>query len=276
MALLAVAWLAPGLPQAWLALLFVLVSFGMGCSYPVSQITVQVAAGPARLGAAAGSVQFSRTLGAAIATTLLGALLFGTLAAGDPEVAALFARLVREGPALLPGLAEADRAALREGLTGAFRAAFGGAALLAASGQLAGLAGARAADLSTFAGCLPTVPYRTAAGGPDVVGLPPGRGGVTDAMATQSSPPDLGPPSGCRVLRWMRCRRRCCSASPAWPPAPGAGCCTATGATAAVPAAFLMVGLAGGAGQHRRLRLQPHLRRPAAALRRQRRCNRSR
>ena len=134
-ALLAVAWLAPTLPQAWLALLFVLVAFGMGCSYPVSQITVQVAAGPAKLGAAAGSVQFFRTLGAAIATTLLGALLFGTLAAGDAEVAALFARLVREGPALLPGLAEADRAALREGLTGAFRAAFSGAALLAGVGS---------------------------------------------------------------------------------------------------------------------------------------------
>jgi predicted MFS family arabinose efflux permease len=32
---------------------------GMGCSYPVSQITVQVAAGPARLGAAAASVQYA-------------------------------------------------------------------------------------------------------------------------------------------------------------------------------------------------------------------------
>ncbi|TDH61364.1 MFS transporter [Dankookia rubra] len=134
-ALLGVAWLAPVLPQPWLALLFVLVSFGTGCSYPTSQITVQVAAGPAWLGAAAGSVQFSRTLGAAIATTLLGALLFGTLAAGDPEAAALFARLVREGPALLPGLAEAERETLREGLTTAFRAAFGGAALLVAAGS---------------------------------------------------------------------------------------------------------------------------------------------
>ena len=50
---------------------------------PVVQITVQVAGGPARLGAAAASVQFSRTLGAAVATAVLGALLFGTLAAGD-------------------------------------------------------------------------------------------------------------------------------------------------------------------------------------------------
>ncbi|MCB4822098.1 MFS transporter [Roseicella aerolata] len=133
--LLAVAWLAPVLSPGWLALLFGLVATGMGTSYPVSQITVQVAAGPARLGAAAGSVQFSRTLGAAMATTLLGALLFGTLAAGDAGTADLFARLVREGPALLPGLAEAERSALKEGLTGAFRAAYGGAALLAAAGS---------------------------------------------------------------------------------------------------------------------------------------------
>jgi MFS family permease len=134
-ALLAVAWLAPALSPAWLALLFGLVSMGMGCSYPTSQITVQVAAGAGRLGAAAGSVQFARTLGAAIATTLLGALLFGRLAAGDAGLAALFARLVREGPGLLPALAAAERAALRQGLTEAFRAAYGGAALLAAAGS---------------------------------------------------------------------------------------------------------------------------------------------
>jgi predicted MFS family arabinose efflux permease len=133
--LVAVAWLAPVLGDAGLAALFGLVAIGVGCSYPVSQITVQVAAGPARLGAAAASVQFSRTLSAAVATALLGTLLFGSLAAGDPGIAALFARLVREGPALLPTLAEADRIALRAGLTEAFRAAYAGAAVLAAAGS---------------------------------------------------------------------------------------------------------------------------------------------
>lgn len=134
--LVAVALLGPLVSDAGLALLFGLASMGLGCSYPVSQITVQVAAGPARLGAAAASVQFARTLGAAIGTAFLGALLFGALAAGDPMVANLFARLVRGGARMLPELAEAERAGLRAGLSEAFRFAFLGAALLAGMGCL--------------------------------------------------------------------------------------------------------------------------------------------
>jgi EmrB/QacA subfamily drug resistance transporter len=135
--LVGVALIGGTLPVWALALLLTVVGFGMGCSYPVSQITVQVAAGPARLGAAAASVQYARTLGAAIGTTLLGAVLFGALAAGQAEVAALFARLVREGPAeLLSVLGEAERAALRAGLTEAFRLGFLTAAAMAACGSL--------------------------------------------------------------------------------------------------------------------------------------------
>lgn len=130
--LLLAAGFAPALPDFGLALLFGLASMGMSSSYPVSQITVQVAAGAARLGAAAASVQFARSLGAAAATALLGALLFGSLAAQDPLAADLFARLVREGAGLLPTLPEASRAVLAAGLTGGFRAAFLGAAVLVA------------------------------------------------------------------------------------------------------------------------------------------------
>ena len=80
-------------------------------------------------------MQFARTFGAALATALLGALLFGSLAAGDARVAALFAETVREGAAsLLPRLPEAERDALREGLAAAFGAAFLGAAALTATG----------------------------------------------------------------------------------------------------------------------------------------------
>jgi hypothetical protein len=114
------------------------VAFGIGLSYPVSQINAQVAAGPARLGQAGAAVQFARTFGAALATALLGALVFGSLAAGDARVAELFAEVVRDGAAaLLPRLDEAERAALRGGLAAAFRAAFLGAAALAALGALA-------------------------------------------------------------------------------------------------------------------------------------------
>ncbi len=68
----------------------------------------------------------------------MGALLFGSLAAGDARVAALFAEVVRDGAAaLLPRLAEGEREALRDGLAAAFRAAFLGAAALTALGALA-------------------------------------------------------------------------------------------------------------------------------------------
>jgi MFS family permease len=130
-ALLAAALLAAALPNGALAFVFGLVALGIGPSYPVSQINAQVAAGPGRLGAAAASVQFARTFGAALATALLGALLFGSLAAGEARVAALFAEVVREGAAsLLPRLPDTEREALREGLA----AAFLGAAALTATG----------------------------------------------------------------------------------------------------------------------------------------------
>lgn len=134
-ALTAIALLAGSLPDWGLAALFGLVATGFGCSYPVVQITVQVAGGNSRLGAAAASVQFSRTLGAAVATAILGALLFGTLAAGDAGVAALFARLVQSGPGLLARLPPAEAGLLRSGLAEAFRAAFLGAAAMAALGS---------------------------------------------------------------------------------------------------------------------------------------------
>lgn len=134
-ALVVIAVLAAGLPDWGLAMLFGLVAIGIGCSYPVVQIIVQVAAGPKQLGAAAASVQFSRTLGAAVATAVLGALLFGTLAAGEPAVAALFARLMQGGPGLLATLQPAEQLALRTGLSDAFRVAFLGAAAMVGLGS---------------------------------------------------------------------------------------------------------------------------------------------
>ncbi len=135
--LVAAALSAAALPVSALAALFGAVALGIGLSYLVSQINAQVAAGPARLGAAAASVQFARTFGAALSTALLGALLFGSLAAGDPGVAASFAEVVRDGAAAaLPRLAPADQAALRDGLAAAFRAAFLGAAALTAAGAV--------------------------------------------------------------------------------------------------------------------------------------------
>jgi hypothetical protein len=76
-----------------------------GTAMPVVQITVQMLAGPKQLGAAAASVQFSRSIGAAVGTAVVGAVLFATLAALDPDTAGLFARIVQQGPGALSGLA---------------------------------------------------------------------------------------------------------------------------------------------------------------------------
>jgi hypothetical protein len=125
--------------------LLAVVSMGFGSSFPMVQITVQVAAGPERLGSATASVQFSRSLGAATGTALVGAVLFGALVAAGGEAASLFVALVNQGAGALAALPEAARAAFRAEMTGAFRAAFLSAAVMTGAGRLDGNAGAAAA-----------------------------------------------------------------------------------------------------------------------------------
>ncbi len=134
-ALLAVVAFAIGsIGTAALPWVLGLVAFGLGTSFPVVQTVVQVAAGRERLGQAAASLQFARALGSAAGAALMGVALFATLAASDPEAAALFARRVSGGPAALAAMTEAQRAALGEALAGGFRAAFLVAAAVASLG----------------------------------------------------------------------------------------------------------------------------------------------
>ena len=111
-------------PLGWLPAVFLLMSLTLGTAMPIVQVTVQIAAGSANLGAASASVQFSRSIGAALGTAAVGAVLFATLAWHDPAVASVFAELVERGPALLDTLPAAQRAVLAEDIAGAFRAAF--------------------------------------------------------------------------------------------------------------------------------------------------------
>jgi len=114
---------AESVPIWIMPVLLGLTATGFGTSFPVGQTTVQIAAGPARLGAAAASVQFSRNLGAATGTAILGAVLFGGLTLAGGEVAAMFARVIA-APGLVSSLPSADALALRTALVGAFRAMF--------------------------------------------------------------------------------------------------------------------------------------------------------
>lgn len=99
-------------------------TFFMGSVMGVVQVTVQNAAGPGMLGAAAGSVQFSRAIGASFGTALVGAVLLGVFAARDPAAAEAFANLIERGPEALAALDPAARAGVENALAASFRAVF--------------------------------------------------------------------------------------------------------------------------------------------------------
>ena len=112
------------LPISVLPWLFLVLSMSIGTTMPVVNVTVQAVAGPKNLGAAAASVQFTRSIGGALGAATVGAVLFATLALRDPAVAGLFADVVERGPAVLAGMSNAARVELGGQIAGAFRAAF--------------------------------------------------------------------------------------------------------------------------------------------------------
>jgi MFS family permease len=110
-----------GLSNTQLSFLLGGIALCSGTAMPVVQVTLQLLAGPKQLGAASASVQFSRSIGSAVGTAIVSAVLFATLAAMDGEVAALFGRIVQEGRSALPvGREAVAQAEIRE----AFRYAF--------------------------------------------------------------------------------------------------------------------------------------------------------
>ena len=124
MLLFAFAFLAPSLNLDQLSGLFFCTALMCGTAMPVVQTTVQMLAGPRQLGAASASVQFSRTIGAGLGTALVGAVLFGALAATDPQTAHLFSLMVEEGPKALAGLSADHVSDVKLEVAHAFRAAF--------------------------------------------------------------------------------------------------------------------------------------------------------
>jgi EmrB/QacA subfamily drug resistance transporter len=112
------------IPLAWLPVVFVVISAATGSTMPVVQLTVQIAAGRKNLGAASASVQFMRSIGAALGTATVGAVLFAMLAAQNAQVADLFAQLVERGPVVLDTVSPDLRALLAVDIVGGFRAAF--------------------------------------------------------------------------------------------------------------------------------------------------------
>ena len=136
LSLIGLALFAPRLSLFELPFLFAVIALHNGTAMPVVQTTVQLLAGPGQLGAAAASVQFSRSIGSAVGTAMVGAMLFGTLTAMDTSTAHLFGLLVEEGPRALAGIAPARLAVVQAEIGQAFRAAFLTIAAFAGMGAL--------------------------------------------------------------------------------------------------------------------------------------------
>jgi EmrB/QacA subfamily drug resistance transporter len=122
--LIALAVWASRLDLIPLAALLTITAVFMGTTMGVVQVTVQTATGPAMLGTGAASVQFCRSLGAALGTAIVGAVLFSSLALADPDAAHQFGRIVQSGPEILSSLPEARQVAIAAEIANAFRAAF--------------------------------------------------------------------------------------------------------------------------------------------------------
>ncbi|MDE2333437.1 MAG: MFS transporter [Rhodospirillales bacterium] len=118
------AFAAPDLTLRQLPFLFAWLSLFSGTTMSVVQLTVQLVAGRAQLGAAAASVQFSRSVGAALGAAITGAVLFAMIAMSDPGTAHLFAHVVEAGPSALSGLPPERLATVKAEIAAAFRAAF--------------------------------------------------------------------------------------------------------------------------------------------------------
>lgn len=118
------AFWASSLGPTGLAVLLLLTGLFMGTVMGVVQVSVQSAAGQLRLGEAAASVQFSRSIGAAFGTALVATLLFATLAIKNPEAAAVFGAMVEHAKIAGTPLSVGQLAEIHGDIADAFRAGF--------------------------------------------------------------------------------------------------------------------------------------------------------
>jgi EmrB/QacA subfamily drug resistance transporter len=122
--LVALAIFVPLLSRSQMMWMLGFSAFFQGSAMPVAQVTVQTVAGPRQLGVGAASVHLARSLGSAFGVALVGAVLFGVLAATDSDTARLFTGMVREGPAAMAHLTPERHADVQAEIRNAFRAVF--------------------------------------------------------------------------------------------------------------------------------------------------------
>ena len=134
--LVTIAFLAPQFRPVELSASLGLMALFLGTVMSVVQVTVQMAAGQAMLGAGAASVQYSRSMGAALGTAVVAAILFATLANADPAAAHLFGEVLQHGTSALDALSAERNETIQSEFAEAFRAAFLAIAGMAAIGAV--------------------------------------------------------------------------------------------------------------------------------------------
>ena len=112
------------------------VGIGLGMVMPSMQVTVQLAAGVASLGAATASIALSRAIGGAIGVAICGAVLIAALGVAGDALPTLLARVLDTGPGAVLHLSEAERATMGARFDHAYRIVFGGLALMTLAGAL--------------------------------------------------------------------------------------------------------------------------------------------
>jgi predicted MFS family arabinose efflux permease len=103
---------------------FGLIALCMGTVMGVVQITVQTVAGPRLLGTGAAMVQFSRSVGAAVGTATVAAVLFSFLAVVDRQTGSLFGAIIDQGASAIATLSPERQATVQSEIREAFTAAF--------------------------------------------------------------------------------------------------------------------------------------------------------
>lgn len=126
-----------GLDRIALQCLYAFLALCFGSVMGVLQVNVQYVAGTQGRGAASGMVQFSRSLGAATGTVIVGSALFSALPAADPTMLSSFRVLLERGPEILSTLSLATREQLMTAVSTGFRNAFVVVALLAGASAAA-------------------------------------------------------------------------------------------------------------------------------------------
>ncbi len=97
---------------------------GLGMVMPPTQVTVQLAAGPASLGAATASIALSRAIGGAAGVALVGAVLIAALGVAGDTLPSLLARVIEAGPHAVAQMSDAERMAMGTRFDHAYRIVF--------------------------------------------------------------------------------------------------------------------------------------------------------